>query len=119
SSSVLHSRLPRLWFLRTVTPCTATYTQSLHDALPICVAVGIKYPKNFRTEGYASSPSRSCGCPALKVRRVSLEFPARMGSQVKIDRKSTRLNSSHVKTSYAVFCLKKNIRHRQNSNEVS
>src|SRR5690606_16531510 len=26
----------------------------------------------------------------------------------KADRKSTRLNSSHVKTSYAVFCLKKN-----------
>src|SRR5690606_41712491 len=26
---------------------------------------------------------------------------------VKIDRKSTRLNSSHVKISYAVFCLKK------------
>src|SRR5690606_40924665 len=26
------------------------------------------------------------------------------------DRKSTRLNSSHVKTSYAVFCLKKKIR---------
>src|SRR5690606_40715843 len=25
----------------------------------------------------------------------------------KIDRKSTRLNSSHVKISYAVFCLKK------------
>src|SRR5690606_41817014 len=27
------------------------------------------------------------------------------------DRKSTRLNSSHVKISYAVFCLKKKIRH--------
>src|SRR5690606_40496633 len=27
------------------------------------------------------------------------------------DRKSTRLNSSHVKISYAVFCLKKNIKH--------
>src|SRR5690606_41748255 len=26
------------------------------------------------------------------------------------DRKSTRLNSSHVKSSYAVFCLKKQIR---------
>src|SRR5690606_40704396 len=26
---------------------------------------------------------------------------------VKVDRKSTRLNSSHVKNSYAVFCLKK------------
>src|SRR5690625_6395753 len=28
------------------------------------------------------------------------------------DRKSTRLNSSHVATSYAVFCLKKNIEGR-------
>src|SRR5690349_22529053 len=27
------------------------------------------------------------------------------------DRKSTRLNSSHVEISYAVFCLKKKIRH--------
>src|SRR5690606_40473789 len=27
--------------------------------------------------------------------------------QIKQDRKSTRLNSSHVKISYAVFCLKK------------
>src|SRR5436309_11984077 len=32
------------------------------------------------------------------------DFQARLGSQ---DRKSTRLNSSHVKISYAVFCLKK------------
>src|SRR5690606_34970852 len=28
-------------------------------------------------------------------------------AQTVVDRKSTRLNSSHVKTSYAVFCLKK------------
>src|SRR3712207_6991746 len=28
---------------------------------------------------------------------------------VDVDRKSTRLNSSHANTSYAVFCLKKNI----------
>src|SRR5436309_5116832 len=39
---------------------------------------------------------------------------ARVGSghrqgyrRVRVDRKSTRLNSSHVKISYAVFCLKK------------
>src|SRR5690606_42057428 len=31
------------------------------------------------------------------------------------DRKSTRLNSSHVKISYAVFCLKKKKRHRRRS----
>src|SRR5207302_10393132 len=34
--------------------------------------------------------------------------PARRGrGNVSLDRKSTRLNSSHVKISYAVFCLKK------------
>src|SRR5690606_41085651 len=31
------------------------------------------------------------------------------------DRKSTRLNSSHVKISYAVFCLKKKSRHERSS----
>src|SRR5436309_12688747 len=40
---------------------------------------------------------------ALECRRVRLPSPARM----RADRKSTRLNSSHVKTSYAVFCLNK------------
>src|SRR5438874_8003689 len=30
-------------------------------------------------------------------------------SQANLDRKSTRLNSSHVEISYAVFCLKKKI----------
>src|SRR5690554_7586950 len=32
---------------------------------------------------------------------------AALGNMVSIDRKSTRLNSSHVRISYAVFCLKK------------
>src|SRR5690606_40263368 len=31
------------------------------------------------------------------------------GADCPLDRKSTRLNSSHVKISYAVFCLKKKI----------
>src|SRR5690606_42108992 len=36
------------------------------------------------------------------------ESKARIGElRRKLDRKSTRLNSSHVKISYAVFCLKK------------
>src|SRR5690606_41443910 len=35
---------------------------------------------------------------------------ARGGTFIMRDRKSTRLNSSHVKISYAVFCLKKKIR---------
>src|SRR5690349_22830222 len=41
------------------------------------------------------------GC-ARHVHRQSCRRPDRIG-----DRKSTRLNSSHVEISYAVFCLKK------------
>src|SRR5207302_8477307 len=40
------------------------------------------------------------------VRRMVKNLPVKIG-QVHQDRKSTRLNSSHVKISYAVFCLKK------------
>src|SRR5690606_39624890 len=35
------------------------------------------------------------------------QFKPFLGDQTVKDRKSTRLNSSHVKISYAVFCLKK------------
>src|SRR5690554_7048411 len=34
--------------------------------------------------------------------------------QVEVDRKSTRLNSSHVRISYAVFCLKKKKKNQTN-----
>src|SRR2546426_3504446 len=40
--------------------------------------------------------------PAKRPRQVSIPVPA-----PPIDRKSTRLNSSHLVISYAVFCLKK------------
>src|SRR5690625_5976741 len=39
--------------------------------------------------------------------RVSPVFPSRPAQGTRLDRKSTRLNSSHVAISYAVFCLKK------------
>src|SRR5690349_23937287 len=39
-----------------------------------------------------------------RVRKIICSFPRQVDSQ---DRKSTRLNSSHVEISYAVFCLKK------------
>src|SRR2546430_6283334 len=42
--------------------------------------------------------------------RVSLRTAAQM-----IDRKSTRLNSSHSQISYAVFCLKKKKKYKQSS----
>src|SRR3989442_11865982 len=36
-----------------------------------------------------------------------IELAKRLGVRERVDRKSTRLNSSHVRISYAVFCLKK------------
>src|SRR5688500_20065505 len=59
---------------------------------------------------------RSTGCeaqeadPALVV--VKLLFANDAGREARGDRKSTRLNSSHLVISYAVFCLKKKKRTR-------
>src|SRR5436309_9454636 len=74
------------------TDATKTYTLSLHDALPI--SSGRKGRKICTTWEVVSE--------AYTLFRMRIA-PAR-------DRKSTRLNSSHVKISYAVFCLKKKIR---------
>src|SRR5215510_15174253 len=68
------------------TATTEIYTLSLHDALPISGRRTVT-PR-------APSPSWSC----CQCRRTSTATR---------DRKSTRLNSSHVAISYAVFCLKK------------
>src|SRR5690606_40119969 len=47
------------------------------------------------------------GNPAAQYPRVAGQHAAYAAAQLRADRKSTRLNSSHVKISYAVFCLKK------------
>src|SRR5699024_12146246 len=43
----------------------------------------------------------------LYIPRLEREIPIIEVTEVEEDRKSTRLNSSHVSISYAVFCLKK------------
>src|SRR5256885_15937654 len=71
------------------TATTEIYTLSLHDALPICGG-RLPWPSSGRCcWAGASAP----GCTACMRRSP--------------DRKSTRLNSSHLVISYAVFCLKK------------
>src|SRR5690606_40196741 len=62
-----------------------------------------KAPKSRKTT--QNSSIKSC---RLILFRKRLQKISKNQSQLRIkDRKSTRLNSSHVKTSYAVFCLKK------------
>src|SRR5438067_8400698 len=70
-------------------PANGVYTLSLHDALPISVPTAIEHAEP--------------GGVSWTTRKLS---PARW-STTTLDRKSTRLNSSHVSISYAVFCLKK------------
>src|SRR5256885_17037309 len=79
------------------TATTEIYTLSLHDALPICAAALDSTPQSVRGPD-ESAPDRSVGA-------VARRRPARQ----RRDRKSTRLNSSHLVISYAVFCLKKKI----------
>src|ERR1035438_10676763 len=54
------------------------------------------------------TPDGTFPVPVLTLSDASVEYPpALMRLVIETDRKSTRLNSSHLGISYAVFCLKK------------
>src|SRR5438874_8550976 len=74
---------------------TEIYTLSLHDALPISSERG------GTTTTCRSRPA------AFEEEDPTACVPAGEVGASTSDRKSTRLNSSHVEISYAVFCLKK------------
>src|SRR5262245_63212896 len=83
-------------FYVNATPTTEIYTLSLHDALPICLGGG-KLPRlDLRRHASARDLCHERHPPGGAVLR-----------RLQPDRKSTRLNSSHLGISYAVFCLKK------------
>src|SRR6266511_4755742 len=54
-----------------------------------------------------SVPQLSCELIASAISKLRSSSSSPPRSPMSADRKSTRLNSSHVKISYAVFCLKK------------
>src|SRR5690348_17461624 len=99
------------------TATTEIYTLSLHDALPILKA---REAGGFSIKATGRGPE-ICGalernllldvyCEVLTAngRAVTpLALEVENGIPLGIDRKSTRLNSSHPSISYAVFCLKK------------
>src|SRR5438132_8223399 len=80
------------------TASTEIYTLSLHDALPIS------------REGQHAPDGHGSRYDTNRRRRRD----AGDGS-CRIDRKSTRLNSSHTVISYAVFCLKKKKQRQQHT----
>src|SRR5256885_9590256 len=81
-TGLLRSTFSPCFFFFNDTATTEIYTLSLHDALPILHAHQLRHHAGTRL--LAHLRTRSPG-----------------------DRKSTRLNSSHLVISYAVFCLKK------------
>src|SRR5690606_40570860 len=98
---------------------SCTSPLSLHDALPISLA--LRRSCGDRAQGVCNgglcqarrtSPSRRCrSCASRFVLATgscaALFLASAAGAALHgVDRKSTRLNSSHVKISYAVFCLK-------------
>src|SRR5207249_11738723 len=83
---------PLIFFTHPAT--TATPPLSLHDALPISICTS-----RFRH----ATAARACRVSTSRFDRSI----STLGSCGRRDRKSTRLNSSHVSISYAVFCLKK------------
>src|SRR2546427_4860995 len=80
------------------TATTEIYTLSLHDALPISEAGS---PRHGRF-----AVGAACHLPRQQ-RTLSRYQGTRARWSASLDRKSTRLNSSHSQISYAVFCLKK------------
>src|SRR3712207_8707007 len=88
-----------IYFFFNDTATTEIYTLSLHDALPI----------------FAQPLDHRLGAPGRLQPNDQRPAVGRRGGQVgprhldgdQLDRKSTRLNSSHANISYAVFCLKK------------
>src|SRR5207249_8015269 len=95
------------------------HSLSLHDALPICAVFLQRFVQPGRIEEVLADEDVAGGRPrrarkapgqlaggghGLRVTPALLQGVRE--EEQRLDRKSTRLNSSHVSISYAVFCLK-------------
>src|SRR5690349_25173811 len=99
-SPLLCSLLTSICFFFNDPATTEIYTLSLHDALPISNPPA-EQPTYFTEatkwfDRFLKGTSNGIDKPVVELAHDPWE-----------DRKSTRLNSSHVEISYAVFCLKK------------
>src|SRR5207249_12311272 len=101
----------------TTPPSPHLYTLSLHDALPICLRQARRDAIDHRRHVVEVSEDLRLRLDLLpghgdpvRARPALPDHHGRLHPRSEVhlgDRKSTRLNSSHVSISYAVFCLKK------------
>src|SRR5690606_41472982 len=93
------------------TATTDIYTLSLHDALPIYTSaherIAAAIEESHQVIWILNNDLQSFHKTKVLIDRMDDVFGKEHHIDEKVDRKSTRLNSSHVKISYAVFCLKK------------
>src|SRR5690606_41553112 len=102
-----------LFFTPPATP--EIYPLSLHDALPIFADAGalalarLELHQEVAAVGRQGAQFVQLGIEAVGDHAAVADRHCRLlcNGAAQQDRKSTRLNSSHVKISYAVFCLKK------------
>src|SRR5690606_41531794 len=83
-------------------PTTEVYPLPLHDALPIYSRIA-----RSSTSDASCTPAKNRITASFRSAATRISAAANSTEKTMRDRKSTRLNSSHVKISYAVFCLKK------------
>src|SRR5438876_6537272 len=86
---------------------TEIYTLSLHDALPISGTYRIQVsvpPEGYYVQKLIAKEAKTSGREITITGGNDVDLTA---GCFRLDRKSTRLNSSHPSISYAVFCLKK------------
>src|SRR5690242_21553346 len=106
-----------LYFYSNATPTAATYTLSLHDAFRSHREGAQEHGLHGVGDVHAERARRRAAL------RIAARHPALDGADflqlgmASRDRKSTRLNSSHMSISYAVFCLKK--KNKQNSTTLA
>src|SRR5256885_8544477 len=114
----MHLHFVFFFFFFNDTATTEIYTLSLHDALPISKWSGRRSSRGCSRRAAASStstcaPSPPCNCRCAGAARAAASPSPRA------DRKSTRLNSSHLVISYAVFCLKKKKKDHREQHRVN
>src|SRR5256885_8072919 len=97
-------------------------TTMIADPPPKVTRLGVGFDANRRTPQNREAWKQAIGTRPISARLATLPEPKRNWNRIglsagiqiaafifllMIDRKSTRLNSSHLVISYAVFCLKK------------